>query len=260
MDDGSMRADETFEGTHQMSEWVASGAAEGPSDLEEYAAHTYVFDSVVPPRLEELLSSTNPRSVADFGCGDGTLLMALRDRGLLDGRAVTGVEGSATRVDRLCDRWPQLNALVSDVASVGGLASESIDLVVSTQVIEHVASDQAMLNEMARVLRPGGSLYLTTVFKRWYAWYFYRCQGHWALDPTHVREYRADHELLPLLNDAGFEIVAQHKSPFRFPLVDPVLRRLKVHDASRPPTSWLRKLRLPIPGYRNWEIVARKTR
>lgn len=42
------------------------------------------------------------------------------------------------------------------------LANESVDLVISTQVLEHVFSPQKYLAEALRVLRPGGKLILTT--------------------------------------------------------------------------------------------------
>ena len=42
------------------------------------------------------------------------------------------------------------------------LPEESIDLVISTQVLEHVGDPDAYLNECRRVLRPGGRLLLTT--------------------------------------------------------------------------------------------------
>lgn len=56
------------------------------------------------------------------------------------------------------------DAVASDViasADALPLASESFDVVVSTQVLEHVPEPQRVLAELYRVVRPGGTLLLT---------------------------------------------------------------------------------------------------
>ena len=86
-----------------------------------------------------------------------------------------------------------------------------------------------------------GSLYLTTVFKGWYAWYFYRCEGRWTVDPTHLREYRSDAELLPRVASQGLRPrqrvedtapVPPHRS---VPAVDPGEGRHRSAGLGRPP-------------------------
>jgi 2-polyprenyl-3-methyl-5-hydroxy-6-metoxy-1,4-benzoquinol methylase len=42
------------------------------------------------------------------------------------------------------------------------LPSESFDGVVCVEVIEHVTQDHLLVEQIARVLKPGGWLYLTT--------------------------------------------------------------------------------------------------
>jgi SAM-dependent methyltransferase len=53
---------------------------------------------------------------------------------------------------------------VDHVADVSALpmADNSYDIVLSTQVLEHVMDPQKVVSEMARVLKPGGYLFLTT--------------------------------------------------------------------------------------------------
>ena len=73
--------------------------------------------------------------------------------------------------------------------------SKSFDLVVSTQVIEHVPDDQAFVREIKRVLTSGGLCVVSSVIKMHFGWYFYRNkQGERVLDPTHVREYSSAQE------------------------------------------------------------------
>jgi len=54
-------------------------------------------------------------------------------------------------------------AVVTDAQRLG-LASEAFDIVLCTEVLEHVPEPQAAIDEMFRVLKPGGTLILTTRF------------------------------------------------------------------------------------------------
>lgn len=58
----------------------------------------------------------------------------------------------------------------------------SFDCVISFQVIEHIEDDVALVREMARVLRPGGRLILTTP----------NAPRSLTRNPWHVREYRVE--------------------------------------------------------------------
>jgi 2-polyprenyl-3-methyl-5-hydroxy-6-metoxy-1,4-benzoquinol methylase len=230
-------------------------------DIEEYARHRHFYDDEVPPLLDRELQSRSWKSYADLGCGDGSLLLALRARGYFRGREVHALDLSRTRIDRVRVLCPEVDASVGSAQDLQGFPDGSLDFVVSTQVIEHVPDDQKMISEIARVLAPGGTAYLTTIYKKWYGWYFYRCNGRWVIDPTHLREYRSDAELLGDGTPAGLTVVENRKTPLAFPLADFFLRRAgadsRVYSNAR--LRALRGVRVPIPGYHNWELVLRKS-
>lgn len=83
--------------------------------------------------------------------------------------------------------------------------SESFDSVVSVETVEHVANPSTFLDELRRVLRPGGLLVLTTPN----ALYSKPVNGV-PTNPFHLREYTLE-ELLAVVGDrfADVEVLAQ---------------------------------------------------
>ncbi len=79
------------------------------------------------------------------------------------GDSLLGIDLSMRVVARARERHPWLSAAVADVRHLP-LASESIDFVVSISTLDHFAkrSDLTLaLGELARVLAPGGRLFIT---------------------------------------------------------------------------------------------------
>ena len=229
-------------------------------DIEEYASNRHFYDDKIPALLARELAERSWGRYADLGCGDGSLLLALKEKGHFRGKEVHALDLSRTRIDRVRELCPEFDVKIGSAQELKAFSDASLDFVVSTQVIEHVPDDQRMLAEIARVLAPGGTAYVTTVHKKRWGWYFYRCNGKWVLDPTHLREYQSDTELLREPTPAGLTVVENRKTQLFFPLADFFLRRLGAgsHIYS---SAWLRairRVRVPIPGYFNWELVLRK--
>ncbi len=213
----------------------------------------------VPETLLRCLGDVEWSSFADLGCGEGVILNALDQMGLFSGKSVYAVDQSEERLSRVKQINNDFTCLAAD-ASQTTIESNSIDLVISTQVIEHVPDDEAMVKEIQRILIPGGTAFVDTIFKKWYGWYFYRCNGKWTMDPTHVREYTEDKQLLDLFTKNGLGVQATKKNLRQVPLMDSVLRRLGAsRDAYRNSAlNLLRNITLPIPGYYIWEVICKK--
>ena len=111
-----------------------------------------------------------------------------------------------------------------------------------------------------RFVSKEGLFYLSTVFKRRYAWYFYRCNGRWVLDPTHLREYTDTHQLLDRIRKHNFKVLEDKKTLYWFPVTDFIFKRIgrdrKVYRHKL--TKFLRNIKVPILGYYNWELVLKK--
>ncbi len=95
--------------------------------------------------------------VLDFGCGAGRMVQA----GLAAGLAMAGADvyygGSKTRAE--AEQSGLLGSAIREIRD-GRLefADETFDLVVNNQVMEHVEDLDAVLAEIHRVLKPGGTV------------------------------------------------------------------------------------------------------
>ena len=96
--------------------------------------------------------------VLDVGCGDGFHLDLLRRYGPA-GWQLLGVDTDVRAV--VAARRRQLDVELSTIEEAA-IEPGSIDLALCIQTIEHVADPVALLRAIARVLRPGGRLYLIT--------------------------------------------------------------------------------------------------
>ena len=92
----------------------------------------------------------------DLGCGDGRL------GALLDARELTLADVSRVALERASARLPRARAVELEPDAPLPLADSSFDLVLCAETIEHVRDVQLLLSELRRVLRPGGTLALTT--------------------------------------------------------------------------------------------------
>lgn len=226
------------------------------SPIEHYAQRRQFFDERVPALVQECLRTEGARNVLEAGCGDGSLVHALSTSGLLEGRDFRACDLSKERVRRVHEATG-VESFVDDVETLEHVDDGSVDVFLSSMVIEHV-DDGKMANAIARVTRPGSRVYLSTVFKRWYGVYFHRAPCGWALDPTHLREYTSDAELLSKFDRAQFRLVRSDKSKLAYAVVDPILRLVGATSAAAseaPLLKRLRDVRVPVPGYFTWELL-----
>ncbi|NUK21872.1 class I SAM-dependent methyltransferase [Streptomyces lunaelactis] len=98
-------------------------------------------------------------TVLDVGCGDGSA--AATAARVLKGHRIVGVDWSQDALRRAA---PRLSQVVRGELTSGGLpfASGSADAVLFSEVVEHLVDPDSALDELHRVLRPGGHLMLST--------------------------------------------------------------------------------------------------
>ena len=228
---------------------------------ERYTETALHFESAALPRLLERHLPPGPLAFADLGCGDGPLFRALAAGGFISPeQPVYAVDLEASRLARVSARFPWIETVVATAESVPAIGDGALDFVCSTMVMEHVPDERAYLDEIRRMLRPGGRAYVTTVYKKPWAWYFRRRNGETVLDTSHLREYTDLEAFRSLLTEGGrFRIVDFERLLLWFSLLDPLLFRIGGRaPALAKRTSLLRVLRapkVPIPGYHSLEVV-----
>jgi GT2 family glycosyltransferase/SAM-dependent methyltransferase len=123
--------------------------------------------------------------VLDFGCGTGYGTALLKDSGAA---FVVGVDSASDAVAfaRSEFQGDDLHFVGTDCL-LPGLADGSFDLVVSFETIEHVASYEAFLSEVFRLLRPDGRFVLSTPNKKTYS-----DERPGEANPFHVHEFYGD--------------------------------------------------------------------
>jgi len=227
---------------------------------ERYTETAIHFDiEELPPLLTRWLPA-GPLALADLGCGDGPLFAALYREGLASSsRPVYAVDLEAARLARVSNKFPWIRTLVASADAVPDIPDTALDAVISTMVMEHVPDEHAYLAEIQRMLTPGGRAYVTTVFKKPWAWYFRKRNGESVLDTSHLREYTDLDRVRELVANADLRILALKRTRMWFPLVDPVLFRVGHRLRSRPKLlRALRAAKVPIPGYYVLELVVER--
>jgi 2-polyprenyl-3-methyl-5-hydroxy-6-metoxy-1,4-benzoquinol methylase len=113
--------------------------------------------------------------VLEVGCGEGRGIDQLTQ----NARSFTAVDKIKPVIEGLRQKHPSARLISMNIPPLTGLDDNAYDLVVSFQVIEHIENDELFLQEIHRVLRPGGTALLTTPNRKLSL----------TRNPWHVREY-----------------------------------------------------------------------
>jgi ubiquinone/menaquinone biosynthesis C-methylase UbiE len=115
--------------------------------------------------LAERLARRSPGRLLDWGCGYGQVTALLRERGVdvvpLDYRG-----DLAAPIVTPLERFPEIEAHLTPEPVALPFDGESFDTVLSCGVLEHVQDPDSSLDEIRRVLRRGGTFYVTNLPNR----------------------------------------------------------------------------------------------
>lgn len=109
----------------------------------------------------ERLGAVDGLRIAEIGCGRGNFAIYLAQQGA----RVTALDFSDRAITIARQRSQKIGVDVDwhvGDACATGLPDATFDLVISCECMEHVPTPHTMMQELARLMRPGGRLLLTT--------------------------------------------------------------------------------------------------
>lgn len=126
-------------------------------DAGECGHHEYLW-----PAIESLIAGGRPLQVLDAGCGNGFITSQFARLG----HCVAGIDLSEHGIELARRANPsvrfEVRSVYDDLEKI--LPNGGWDLIVALEVIEHLFSPRAFLDNMHRYLRPTGNLLLSTPY------------------------------------------------------------------------------------------------
>jgi len=183
----------------------------GYKDAKHTYAHTYLL-----PALDKIIKSSGREagaSILDLGCGNGSLCGYLAQKGF----KVVGVDSSQSGIQLAKQNYPQSFFLCCSVEeSAPPELINKFDIVISTEVIEHLYLPRKLLSLAAQCLKPGGTMIVSTPYHGYLKNLFLSLTNHWdrhftvGWDGGHIKFFSVA-SLRRMVGEAGFQ-----KISFRF--------------------------------------------
>jgi len=166
-----------------------------------------------------LPSADDSARILDAGCGDGINLFGLNN--IISANKwnakIYGVDYNPLRLER-ASKFPFVEEINQSSLDNLPYADGWFDVVLCSQVLEHISNDKKVLQEFKRVIRPGGLLMLGVPNEGCaLAWFRNHVIQRSILQSTdHVNFYK-EKSILKTLTDSNFSIVKIEKSGFFLP-------------------------------------------
>jgi SAM-dependent methyltransferase len=161
--------------------------------MKDYNWWFLTRNDIIERILRKYYSTENiyDRKILDCGCATGNLLSYLRNRGF---KNLYGIDNAKNLIKDIKD----INVFQMDVCNMN-FNDEEFDLIISSDVIEHLEDDLRAIREMKRVLKKEGLLIIfVPAFK--FLWSYHdEINGH-------KRRY-TQKEILLKLQSEGFRIL-----------------------------------------------------
>lgn len=203
-----------------------------PAENYWFRRHEAAYEALVP--------FCRGAVVLEAGCGEGYGA----DRLAAVARTVVGLDYDVATAAHVAAAYPRVRAVRANLDRLP-FATGAVDVVANLQVIEHLWDQPGFLAECARVLRPAGTLLLTTPNRLTFS------PPNRPLNPFHHREL-SPAELRELLAAAGFEVtrLLGLRHGRRLAKLDKRFSSLVDAQLAGPPAAWHPELRRAVARVR----------
>ncbi|RLA41808.1 MAG: bifunctional 3-demethylubiquinol 3-O-methyltransferase/2-polyprenyl-6-hydroxyphenol methylase [Gammaproteobacteria bacterium] len=171
------------------------------------------------------------QTLLDVGCGGGILSEAMAHRGA----SVTGIDMGATPLE-----IARLHCIESDLSidyqlttaeQLAETRTECFDIIACLEMLEHVPDPSSVINACAKLVRPGGHLYLSTINRSPKSFLFAIVGAEYVLNllPKGTHSYKnliRPSELTRWVRDAGLEV--NHMAGMVY---NPLSRKYRIHPS-----------------------------
>ncbi len=117
-------------------------------------------------------------ALLEIGCGEGRGVKQLAPLA----ESYVAIDKIQEVIDKLAMEYPAYSFIQANIPPISVLEDNSYDTIVTFQVIEHIKNDKLFLEEIHRLLKPGGKALITTP----------NIKKSLTRNPWHIREYTAE--------------------------------------------------------------------
>ncbi|MFH1280548.1 MAG: class I SAM-dependent methyltransferase [Candidatus Beckwithbacteria bacterium] len=173
----------------------------GAYHWQQIRKNLFTFNAFVLARYQQVLGqipSNKNLKFLDIGCGDGVLLY------LISQKTKAQLFGIDSDSDSLKTAKSKVNAKFFQASAYKlPFKTQSFDIVIASEIIEHLKNPEKMLSEIKRVLKPKGLSLITTPVKL-----FPKPE-----DPMHVQEFSTS-DLNNLLTKYFSKVIIKTSHPY----------------------------------------------
>ena len=191
-------------------------------DLERFAKDVYVDSPVYfsPNRLVRflnwkkldsvlsLLLTQEGDRVLDFGCGNGVMLPTLS--GIFD--TVFGIDLHTSAASRVKHAYSLKNVFLIQTDGMKlPFQNDTFSTILATSVLEHFTDLEEVVAEIARIIKPGGSLFFLSPTEN----VFYRC-GRWLFGFEKPEDHYYSAKEIKVILEKFFTVEVEKHFPINF--------------------------------------------
>lgn len=153
----------------------------------------------------------------DFGCGDGQFLHMISKYC----ESSYGVDVSETAIEKALSKYPDLKFAALSENGATDFSDNSFDTICAIDILEHIVDVESTLEELQRILKPGGNLLIATselTRIKMILIALYSLDKYFYPATPHIRHFTR-RNLADILRKKGFETIGYQKNRTYFSFI-----------------------------------------